>query len=99
MQIPRKGKYYSINEGNAASWSKGLQEYINAKKYPGEGKSPMGLRYVGSMVADVHRTFLYGGIFLYPGSKSAPKGKVFSFSFLTLPKSSNHSKNCHQFLF
>lgn len=37
---------------------------------------PYGARYIGSMVADVHRTLLYGGIFMYPATKEAPKGKV-----------------------
>lgn len=42
------------------------------------GKSPYGARYIGSMVADVHRTLKYGGIFMYPATKDAPKGKVMS---------------------
>lgn len=37
---------------------------------------PYGARYIGSMVADVHRTLVYGGIFMYPGTTEAPKGKV-----------------------
>ena len=41
-----------------------------------EGKSPYNARYIGSMVADVHRTFMYGGIFLYPGNTKSPNGKV-----------------------
>lgn len=41
-----------------------------------EGISPYGARYVGSMVADVHRTLVYGGIFLYPANQKSPKGKV-----------------------
>ena len=41
-----------------------------------EGSKPYGLRYVGSMVADVHRTIKYGGIFIYPRTASAPKGKL-----------------------
>jgi len=40
------------------------------------GKPPYGARYVGSMVADVHRTLKYGGIFMYPATKDSPKGKV-----------------------
>lgn len=39
---------------------------------------PYGARYVGSMVADVHRTLKYGGIFMYPATKDSPQGKVFT---------------------
>ena len=70
MKIPKKGVIYSINEGNAAVWDEPITKYIQEKKFPTkEGKKPYSLRYVGSMVADVHRTILYGGIFLYPGDK------------------------------
>ncbi|KAG8054634.1 hypothetical protein GUJ93_ZPchr0001g33206 [Zizania palustris] len=40
------------------------------------GSSPKSLRYIGSMVADVHRTLLYGGVFLYPADKKSPNGKL-----------------------
>lgn len=63
VKIPKKGKIYSINEGNSKYWDKAIREYISSRKNSDEGCS---LRYVGSMVADVHRTLLYGGIFLYP---------------------------------
>ncbi|XP_068622588.1 fructose-1,6-bisphosphatase 1 [Battus philenor] len=75
MRIPEKGNIYSINEGYAAEWEKGLANYIESKKRPKTGKA-YGARYVGSMVADVHRTIKYGGIFMYPATKSAPKGKL-----------------------
>lgn len=68
--------------GYAAEWSDGLKRYIEAKKRPKSGAA-YGARYVGSMVADVHRTIKYGGIFMYPATTSAPKGKV-SFVFLSL---------------
>jgi len=75
MQIPAKGKIYSINEGYAAQWDDALKEYIDTKKNPKTGKA-YGARYIGSMVADVHRTIKYGGIFIYPATKDAPKGKL-----------------------
>ncbi|XP_034833132.1 fructose-1,6-bisphosphatase 1 [Maniola hyperantus] len=75
MRIPDKGKIYSINEGYAAEWSEGLKNYIEEKKRPKTGKA-YGARYVGSMVADVHRTIKYGGIFMYPATTTAPKGKL-----------------------
>ncbi|XP_011194199.2 fructose-1,6-bisphosphatase 1 isoform X1 [Zeugodacus cucurbitae] len=75
MRVPEKGKIYSINEGYASDWDAGVFGYIAAKKDPSKGK-PYGARYVGSMVADVHRTIKYGGIFIYPATKSAPSGKL-----------------------
>lgn len=75
MRVPEKGKIYSINEGYASDWDAGVFSYIAAKKDPSKGK-PYGARYVGSMVADVHRTIKYGGIFIYPTTKSAPNGKL-----------------------
>lgn len=76
MRMPEKGKIYSINEGYAKHWSKGLSEYVRTRKFPESGKKAMVQRYVGSMVADIHRTMLNGGIFLYPPTKDAPKGKL-----------------------
>lgn len=64
-----------MNEGHESAWDTAIKEYIRSKKYPKNGK-PYSARYVGSMVADVHRTIKYGGIFLYPATKSHPNGKV-----------------------
>ncbi|XP_047345416.1 fructose-1,6-bisphosphatase 1 [Vespa velutina] len=75
MRIPEKGNIYSINEGNESTWDSAIKEYIHSKKYPSNGK-PYNSRYVGSMVADVHRTIKYGGIFLYPSTKNNPNGKL-----------------------
>lgn len=139
-QIPKKGKIYSVNEGNAKHWDQPTTKYVENAKFPKDGSSPKSLRYIGrysinslkminfttsssngkckpvhikgsrnwqnsfdyryielsgvlikhripvlilwlwvhfhSMVADVHRTLLYGGIFLYPGDKKSPKGKL-----------------------
>ncbi|XP_042464528.1 fructose-1,6-bisphosphatase, cytosolic isoform X2 [Zingiber officinale] len=86
--IPKKGKIYSVNEGNAKNWDRPTTKYVEKCKFPDDGSSPKSLRYVGSMVADVHRTLLYGGIFLYPSDKKSPDGKlrvlyeVFPMSFL-----------------
>lgn len=76
MKCPKKGKIYSVNEGYAAKWSKGVSEYVRTRKFPEAGKAAMAQRYVGSMVADVHRTLLNGGIFMYPGTTDAPNGKL-----------------------
>jgi len=75
MRVPAKGKIYSINEGYTYMWDEAIKEYVRQKKDPSYGK-PYGARYVGSMVADVHRTLKYGGIFMYPATKDAPKGKL-----------------------
>ena len=50
--------------------------YIQEAKYPSGNAKPKSLRYVGSMVADVHRTILYGGIFCYPSDKKTKTGKL-----------------------
>ncbi|MCX7875020.1 MAG: class 1 fructose-bisphosphatase [Melioribacteraceae bacterium] len=76
IRIPKSGRIYSLNEGNYFSWPKGLKDYIKylqANYYNGK---PYQARYVGSMVADIHRTLLYGGIFIYPGDRRNPKGKL-----------------------
>jgi len=75
MKVPSRGKIYSINEGYAALWDPPIVEYLESKKYPKTGKA-YGARYVGSMVADVHRTLKYGGIFIYPATKDSPSGKL-----------------------
>ena len=75
IKIKPRGKIYSLNEGYAALWDKAVSEYVHSKKHPSSGK-PYGARYIGSMVADVHRTLKYGGIFMYPATKDAPKGKL-----------------------
>ncbi|KAJ4822909.1 Fructose-1,6-bisphosphatase, cytosolic [Turnera subulata] len=88
IKIPKKGKIYSVNEGNAKNWDGPTAKYVEKCKYPKDGSSAKSLRYIGSMVADVHRTLLYGGIFLYPADKKSPSGKlrvlyeVFPMSFL-----------------
>ncbi|XP_078531826.1 fructose-1,6-bisphosphatase 1-like [Lissotriton helveticus] len=76
MRIKKKGNLYSINEGYAKYFDAAVTEYLKKKKFPEDGSSPYGSRYVGSMVADVHRTLVYGGIFLYPANAKSPKGKL-----------------------
>lgn len=71
LKIPRSGKYYSINEGNSLNYDEPTKEWLAWNK-----KQKKALRYVGSMVGDVHRTLLYGGSFAYPGDSKNPKGKL-----------------------
>lgn len=72
IRIPEKGKTYSINEGNYAIWEDWTKKYIDSTKQ----KREKSLRYVGTLVADAHRTLLKGGVFLYPGDRKNPKGKL-----------------------
>ena len=76
MRIPSRGKIFSINEGYAKYFDESVTEYLRQCKYPSDGSAPMGARYVGSMVSDVHRTLKYGGIFMYPATSKSPTGKV-----------------------
>ncbi|XP_060011352.1 fructose-1,6-bisphosphatase isozyme 2 isoform X2 [Lagenorhynchus albirostris] len=76
VKIKNKGKIYSLNEGYAKYFDAATTEYVQKKKFPEDGSAPYGARYVGSMVADVHRTLVYGGIFLYPANQKNPKGKL-----------------------
>ena len=74
IQIPKKGKIYSINEGNYKFWHTGLKKYI--KHLQNDLEKPYSARYIGSMVADIHRNLLYGGIFMYPADYRNPNGKL-----------------------
>lgn len=76
ITMKKKGNIYSINEGYAKYFDNAVAEYVMKKKHPEDGTSPYGARYIGSMVADVHRTLVYGGIFLYPANSKSPKGKL-----------------------
>ncbi len=78
MRIPQPGqRIYSVNEGNYLRWSEAQRRYIDhLKGFDGRNKEPFSTRYVGSMVADIHRTLLYGGIFMYPADAKSPQGKL-----------------------
>ncbi len=76
IRVPSSSTIYSINEGNAATWNEATRQFVEECKNPPGGGKPKSLRYVGSMVADVHRTLLYGGSFLYPADKKSPNGKL-----------------------
>ncbi|SKA71026.1 class 1 fructose-bisphosphatase [Desulfobaculum bizertense] len=67
MQIPKKGKIYSVNEAYWNSWDTATKDVLSYFKshQNAEGK-PYSSRYIGSLVADFHRNLLYGGIFMYP---------------------------------
>ncbi len=77
IKIPDNGKIYSINQGNTVKFSAGMRAYLDycmeSKKEEGR---PYSHRYIGSMVGDLHRTLIKGGIFMYPADKSSPNGKL-----------------------
>ena len=78
MKLPRQPqRIYSTNEGNYVNWSEGQRKYIDhLKGVDGTNPKPFSARYIGSLVADLHRTLLYGGIFMYPGDRKNPRGKL-----------------------
>ena len=71
LKMPRKGPYYSVNEANVATWPAGYADYLAGLREDGYSS-----RYIGSLVADFHRTLLKGGVFLYPPTKKQPDGKL-----------------------
>jgi fructose-1,6-bisphosphatase I len=77
IMIPEHGHIYSVNEGNYIHWHDGVKRYIDWLKSDDAATGrPYSSRYVGSLVADFHRNLLYGGVFLYPGDKKNPNGKL-----------------------
>jgi len=71
VRMPDVGKTYSINEAYRASFPKGIQDYLDWAKTDNYSQ-----RYIGSLVADFHRTLLRGGVFLYPPTQKSPEGKL-----------------------
>ena len=72
--MPEAGKMYSTNEANLDSYPEGIKKYLAWAKTKEAG--PFTSRYIGSLVADFHRTLLKGGVFIYPATAKAPKGKL-----------------------
>ncbi|HEY5054613.1 MAG TPA: class 1 fructose-bisphosphatase [Acidobacteriaceae bacterium] len=75
MRMPEQGNYYSVNEANAATWPDKYREYVGKLRSGALGRQ-YSSRYIGSLVADFHRTLLKGGVFLYPPTKDQPGGKL-----------------------
>jgi fructose-1,6-bisphosphatase I len=71
LRIPDANSHYSVNEGNRLSFPQPYQRYLHWAQEQGYSA-----RYAGAMVADVHRILLKGGVFLYPPTTGAPKGKL-----------------------
>lgn len=77
IKCPPTGKIYSVNHGNFFQYDQGVQDYITAcqRKDKNTG-GPYTQRYIGSMVSDMHRNLIKGGIFMYPGYTGKPGGKL-----------------------
>ena len=75
MQYPKDGIIYSINEGNYVHFPQGVKDYIKYCQLE-EGDRPYTSRYIGSLVSDMHRNMIKGGIYIYPTSSKAPTGKL-----------------------
>lgn len=77
IRIPARGRIYSVNEGNFTKWEPGARRYIEHIRAADVATGrPYTARYVGSLVADFHRTLLEGGIFLYPAEAGKSDGKL-----------------------
>ncbi len=77
IQIPSPGQYYSVNQGYEKYWTEGMRRYVHwLQGLDDEDRDPLSQRYIGSLIADVHRTLLMGGVFLYPSDMRQPSGKL-----------------------
>jgi len=77
VRVPHRGKIYSTNEANKPDWDEPLRQYVDdLARGKGETGVKYSSRYIGSMVGDVHRTLLYGGIFMYPADHKNRSGKL-----------------------
>ncbi len=83
IKIPESPKYYSVNRANCTEWSLGVRRYT---EWLERHQPKLSLRYIGSMVADVHRTLLSGGVFYYPADRTQTSGKL-RFLFEVAPMS------------
>jgi fructose-1,6-bisphosphatase I len=72
IRIPANGDILSVNEGNRDTWTEALSRYWHHVRFV----EPLTSRYIGSMVSDIHRTLVAGGVFMYPESAKLPNGKL-----------------------
>jgi len=81
LRMPARGRTYSINDGNFTRWPDGIRRFVeHVRQIDVPSGRPYTARYAGSLVTDVHRTLLEGGIYLYPedaaGSGKQSSGKL-----------------------
>ena len=75
MKFPVDGSIYSVNEGNYVHFPQGVKDYLKYCQLEEENR-PYTSRYIGSLASDIHRNMIKGGVYLYPTSSKAPKGKL-----------------------
>lgn len=75
LRMPEQGNTYSVNEAQSDTFPEVYQDYLKRLRTGALGRE-YNFRYVGSLVADFHRTLLKGGVFLYPPTKDHPSGKL-----------------------
>jgi fructose-1,6-bisphosphatase I len=75
MKFPMDGSIYSVNEGNYVHFPQGIKDYLKYCQLEEENR-PYTSRYIGSLASDIHRNMIKGGVYLYPTSSKAPKGKL-----------------------
>lgn len=77
MKMPLSSRLYSMNEGNIKECERGVAEYIAyCQSQENDFNGPYSGRYIGSLVADFHRSLIKGGIYIYPNVPAAPKGRL-----------------------
>ena len=76
IRLPEPPKYYSANQGYQSRWTEGIQRYTRWLRGEEGADRSLSLRYIGSMIADIHRNLLGGGVFYYPADVRAPNGKL-----------------------
>jgi fructose-1,6-bisphosphatase I len=77
MKCPQNGQYYSLNYGNVHYLAGGIRKYIEScENKDAANGGPYTQRYTGSLVSDIHRNLIKGGIFMYPATQKLPKGKL-----------------------
>ncbi len=77
LRMPESGRIYAMNEGNLHRVEEGLVDYISfCRSYDNDKGAPYSGRYIGSLVADFHRSLIKGGIYIYPDTTDSPEGKL-----------------------
>jgi len=77
MQMPENGRLYAMNEGNIDECESGLKSYIKyCQSRENQTGMPYSGRYIGSLVADFHRSLIKGGIYIYPAVPASPEGRL-----------------------
>ena len=76
IMLPEPPVYYSCNQGYQKRWSEGVRRYTRWLRGERTATRSHSMRYIGSMIADIHRNLLSGGVFYYPADKKSPDGKL-----------------------